>query len=276
VSESAGLQQSGREYFKRVPDLFLCHFRHFLEKHVLNTWRSDDKLNYILGGHPVLAKSFAQMLVHYVDVVQDKPNDLISRYTFQNEDIVLGEHHKMMHERIKIKVCDAMCWLTLGASLEDIVSKHFVRTHWDMIKTYAEEEDIDIFIKHTWRSNPHPLATSIWQWIGPHAHHHQVCENGVQAAANVARTLVGQERRSSRVVIVFQIIFDGHQQAFFVKQGRNRNGILLDNIDYHMTLINVVGSKTESDEYNRILTYFSNSANKSSAVEQNDHQVAFQ
>ena len=133
------------------------------------------------------------MLVHYVDVVQDKPNDLISRYTFQNEDIVLGEHHKMMHGRIKIKVCDAMCWLTSGAILEDIVSESFVRTHWDMIKTYAEEEDIDIFNEHTWRSNPHPLATSIWQWIGPHANHQQVCENGVQAAANVARTLVGQE-----------------------------------------------------------------------------------
>ena len=43
-----------------------------------------------------------------------------------------------------------------------------------------------------------------------------------------------------------------------------------------MTLIDVARSKTESDEYNRILTYFSNSANKSSAVEQKDHQVAFQ
>ena len=104
-------------------------------------------------------------------------------YTFQNEDIVLPEHHKMMHGRIKIK---------------------------------------------------------------------------------------------GHVVIVFQIIFDGHQQAFFVKQGRNRNEILLDNIDYHMTMIDEARSKTESDEYNRILTYFSNSANKSSAVEQKDHQVTFQ
>ena len=142
VSESAGLQQSGREYFKRVPDLFLRQFRHFLVKRVLNTWRSDDKLHYILGGHPVLAKSFAQMLVHYVEVVRDKPNDLMSRYTFQNEDFVLPEHHKMMHGRIKIKVCDAMCWLTSGANLEDIVSERFGRTHWDMIKTCAEEEDI--------------------------------------------------------------------------------------------------------------------------------------
>jgi hypothetical protein len=182
-------------------------------------------------------------------------------YSFQNEDIVLPQHHKMMHGRIKIKVCNAMCWLTSGANLEDIVSKGFVRTHWDMIKTYAEEEDIDIFNEHTWRSNPHPLATAIWQWIGPHAHHQQVCKNGVQAATNVARTLVGKEQRSSHVVIIFQIIFDGNQQAFFVKQGRNRNEILLDNIDYHMTMIDEARSKTESDEYNRILTYCSNSAN---------------
>ena len=129
-------------------------------------------------------------------------------------------------------------WKTVGETNRIFIKVYAIFYQFTVaVKQNAESKSYiwKLLNEHTWRSNPHPLVTAIWQWIGPHAHHQQVCENGVQAAANVARTLVSQERRSSRVVIVFQIIFDGHQQAFFVKQGRNRNEILLDNNDYHMT-----------------------------------------
>jgi hypothetical protein len=68
------------------------------------------------------------------------------KFTVVNDDIILVEHHKMMHGRIIINVCDAMCWLTLGANLKVIVSNCFLMTHWNSIKTYAEEiYDVDLF-----------------------------------------------------------------------------------------------------------------------------------
>jgi hypothetical protein len=58
-------------------------------------------------------------------------------------------------------------------------------------------------------------------------------------------------------------------------QGRSRNEIILDNIDHHLSMINDAQSATDINEFNRTLTYFSNSTKKSSTAEQKDQQIAF-
>ena len=45
-----------------------------------------------------------------------------------------------------------------------------------------------------------PLLTDIWQKVGIHSHHQQRCENYVQLAALIAKTLVGEARRTWRAI----------------------------------------------------------------------------
>jgi len=57
--------------------------------------------------------------------------------------------------------------------------------------------------KSTWGGvNYEPLVDDIWRTIGIHSHHQQRCENYVQMAAMIARTLVGEGRRTWRAIFI--------------------------------------------------------------------------
>ena len=61
--------------------------------------------------------------------------------------------------------------------------------------------------KSTWAGEDfEPLLNGVWQDIMPHAMHQQQCENFVQMAALIAKTLVGEARRTWQAIAVSTII----------------------------------------------------------------------
>lgn len=61
--------------------------------------------------------------------------------------------------------------------------------------------------KDTWGNVDYePLLDGIWRTIGIHAHHQQRCENYVQMAALISKTLIGEVRRTWRAIAVSLII----------------------------------------------------------------------
>lgn len=62
------------------------------------------------------------------------------------------------------------------------------------------EEAVD---RSTWEGvNFMPLLEGIWRYVGIHSHHQQRCENYVQMAALIAKTLVGETRRTWRAIML--------------------------------------------------------------------------
>ena len=61
--------------------------------------------------------------------------------------------------------------------------------------------------KSTWGDVDYtPFVEGIWRKVAIHAHHQQRCENYVQMAALIAKTLVGEARRTWRAIAVSTII----------------------------------------------------------------------
>jgi hypothetical protein len=57
------------------------------------------------------------------------------------------------------------------------------------------------------------LLDGIWRYIGIHPHHQQRCENYVQLAALIAKTLVGEKRQTWRGIIQSVIMRNFNSQA---------------------------------------------------------------
>ena len=57
---------------------FIREYYHNLDTHVINWWRSDDLVIYMLGGQPELARELACMITHYnkvLGLLEDKYSD---------------------------------------------------------------------------------------------------------------------------------------------------------------------------------------------------------
>lgn len=66
----------------------------------------------------------------------------------------------------------------------------------------------------TWNGhNYHGLLEGIWQQVAIHSNHQQRCENYVQMAALIAKTLVGEARRTWRAIIISTLIRRFNQWA---------------------------------------------------------------
>ena len=96
------LEKCGKEFFERMPSLFLQRFEETLTTHT-SKWRSEKSLPIILGGHPKIAKYFRRWLFH--------------SHHPPNEDIEL-EHHYMNSETPTVNIFDCIKWLTRDFSLD--------------------------------------------------------------------------------------------------------------------------------------------------------------
>ena len=314
VSDTAGLDQSGLEYFLKVPQLFFRHFRFFLDKHMLSIWCSKSLLHYMLGGHPELAKSFAQWLCHGWDADEDAvedtrddvgtvnnislieeekedvnndgmdiDNSAIDEFTFTNKKITLHNHHTMAHGPVEIDTKLAMEWITRLVKVEDIRKGTFVTRNRKWIQELADaKETIDLFDPPTFQSeNPHPLALEIWKYNAKHGNHNQDIENCVQVVGNVSMTGAGENRRSARAVIVGNIGFESNRKASMARgndvnrlQGSRRNAILLKNMSLHLNLQEEL-KQAKPNEFHELYNNFSTSHNKTSKDEKRDHLDGF-
>jgi hypothetical protein len=76
------LEKCGKEFFERMPSLFMQRFEETLDTHT-SKWRSEKSLPIILGGHPKIANYFLRWMFH--------------GHHPPNEDVEL-EHHYMNSE----------------------------------------------------------------------------------------------------------------------------------------------------------------------------------
>ena len=95
------------------------------------------------------------------------------------------------------------------------------------LSSFAEDgKDIPGTIdKSTWGSvNYQPLLDGVWRYIGIHSHHQQRCENYVQMAALICKTLVNEERRTWRAIIHSSLtrVFNGEATERWMKEPRRR------------------------------------------------------
>ena len=68
-----------------------------------------------------------------------------------------------------------------------------------------------------------PLIESVWKDIGVLPHHQQRCENYVQMAALIAKTLIGESRRTWRAILVSALIRPFNSVAVERKRNAEEN-----------------------------------------------------
>ncbi|KAK1733485.1 hypothetical protein QTG54_015773 [Skeletonema marinoi] len=215
---------SNLEYFDKMAKVFLERFRFVFDKHLRPCWTSDSILHYILGGNQVLANEFARWLVDYKRMSSDDEEP----YQFTNQIIDMGAIHyrTTAQKNVRINVEECMNYLTADADPAAIMQSDFVKSHWDLIEEMGTfeyiEDTISLFDDTTWgHVDFEPLLEAVWNEIAIHACHQQRCENYVQLAALVAKTSVGEVRRTLRAIILSTIIRPFHQWAKQVLAERN-------------------------------------------------------
>ena len=188
--------------------------------------------------------------------VRDEAGEVIAnerpeKYTaFSNETIELDEHHKMTQGTIKVntKACmdfltdemdpEVVAWDKVSPCQSSIVNafltapsshtRQFISEHYDLIeKLGAANPTVNLFAlnedrsidKSTWGDVDYtPLVDGIWRQIGIHSHHQQRCENYVQLAALVGKTLVGEKRRTWRAIAVSVIVRQFNLHALQIRK----------------------------------------------------------
>ncbi len=111
-----------RSFFEKLPIKFINEYHSNLDKHLIDNWRSDDLVPYILGGQPVLAREFARMIIHYDSesgATEDENNEF-QGYCFPNAEIVMDVFHNTRMEtedHVSISVSKCMTFLTSKSDL---------------------------------------------------------------------------------------------------------------------------------------------------------------
>jgi hypothetical protein len=70
VPNDHNIKAAGSLYFEIYPKVFFRMFRESFEKHFISHWTKESHLVYMIGGTPILAKSFLQ----YLNSVDDETN----------------------------------------------------------------------------------------------------------------------------------------------------------------------------------------------------------
>jgi hypothetical protein len=173
---------------------------------------------------PILSQSTCASTLSYVSPLSEKctPSSIrssgsdseIERFKFSKRTITLGKHHNMDRENksdITIKLRDSMEFLTEYADPSMILDDDFVKDNWTYIEALAESKrTVDLFCKTedgkvdktSWKGNDYaPFINDIIRRICIHSSHQQRCENYVQLCGLVAKTGVGEVRRTCRAII---------------------------------------------------------------------------
>ncbi len=180
-------------FFEKLPIRFINEYHSNLDKHLIDHWRSDDLVPYILGGQPELVREFAHMIIHYNNesgATEDENNEF-QHYCFPNAEIVMDVFHNIGMEaeaHVSILISKCMTFLTSKSDLYKIFNDPFIRANWDSIVMLASSDDIVVHLfdkledglmdTSSWGYHDYEsLLDNIWRMIAIHSHHQQRCEN---------------------------------------------------------------------------------------------------
>ena len=201
VPSKGPVENKGREYFEKLPSLFLERFEETFTRHTCK-WRTSKTLPIIIAGHPTISKWFVRFLFGMAP-------------SFPDEDIIL-EHHYMGDQPITVNLKECMDWLVKEADKEAMEQDRLFQFLIDDMSKIAEAEvPVDIFDKSTW--GDHDFTSTFeayWNYIAPKPCHTQRGENLVQTAKFVGKTHVDEARRTGRSMIHCTFIRDFKLWAF--------------------------------------------------------------
>ncbi len=176
-------------FFEKLSIKFINNYHSNLNEHLIDRWRSDDLVPYILGGQPELAREFERMIIHYdieSGATEDKNNEF-QGYCFPNAEIVMDVLHNTgmeTEDHVSISVSKCMTFLTSKTNLYKIRNDPFIRANWDSIVMLALSDDIAVCLFDTlndgsadtssWGYHDYgSLLDNIWRMIAIHSHHQQ-------------------------------------------------------------------------------------------------------
>jgi hypothetical protein len=211
-----------RSFFEKLPIKFINEYHSNLNKHLIDHWRLDDLVLYILGGQPELAREFARMIIHYDSIsraTEDKNNEF-QGYCFPNAEIVMDVFHNTgmeTEDHVSISVSECMTFLTNKSDLYKICNDPFIRANWDSIVMLTLSDDIAVHLSDklddslgdtsSWGYHDYgSLLDNIWMMIAIHSHHQQRCENFVQMSALISKTKVKEARRKQWAIAILLVI----------------------------------------------------------------------
>lgn len=209
VSPMGKIHKGGKEFFERLPNLFLERFENTFREHT-KKWCTVKTLPIIIAGHPRIAKAYLRWLFN---LEQQFPNEVIEL-----------EHHHTGQQQITVNISECLIWLineainnnniSAGANSEvteevrqQMLENPLLVDLFDDLKQFAEctaDDNIDMLDSKTWEGKPYKFERAeelIWNAIAPRAAHQQRVENLVQTAGHLGKTHVEEERRSARAKI---------------------------------------------------------------------------
>jgi hypothetical protein len=197
------------EYHMTVARKFLLKYRLTLQKHIVEQWTNGSKTHYMLAADPDHASSLAKILVDAHTELDGVKRQNDECYKVLNEEITLPYYHTMTRGPIVCNLRKTMNVLTDNVSFEEVLLQPFVAQQWD-IKMMADQSkpvniwNDDRFVKIR--------ETAISQ-ILIHPIHQQHSELMIQAAALVAQTHVGEDRKSNRTISITNIVLPANAGA---------------------------------------------------------------
>jgi hypothetical protein len=195
VAEIGDVSKGGREYFDKMPPVFLEKFEETFAEHT-KKWRSHGTLPVIIAGHPQIARAFIRWLLGSEnDADADEEAELVHHYTGTTTPT------------INVKEC--INWLTRGITDEEkqkMEGSSLIQDLMEDLRDFVECEDdsVDMLEPSTWENTPYDFTHAedlIWNAVAPRAAHQQRVENLVQTAGHLGKTNVEEARRSAHCKI---------------------------------------------------------------------------
>ena len=135
---------ANKEFFEQLPIKFMENHEHNIDKHILNQWRSDKLLPYMIGGDPRLARELAMMLLNHncigsVVALDDKNEEIQSA---EPAPAYIFDDHKLTRGPVQINVKKCMEYIMANADLNVITNDEFVKKHWNYITKLADADEV--------------------------------------------------------------------------------------------------------------------------------------
>jgi hypothetical protein len=215
VNEKGEISNVGKEYFQRLPSVFLDKFEETFKEHT-KKWRSAKTLPIVIAGHPRIAKAYLRWLFD-----KDPSPD---------ETVVLEHHYNGMPVSISVNQC--ISWLTERTNTEDKKTEMeynpLIQDLIDELAAYidCEDDSVDLLDPTTFEHTPFKdqfkrIEEFIWNAIAPRAAHQQRVENLVQTAGHLGKTNIGEARRSARARIHSIFYRDFNQWSLNIERKRD-------------------------------------------------------
>ena len=185
LPELEKVKNGGREYFVKVPTIFLKQFEESIHIQT-GQWRKAEVNWMAIAGHPTIAKALVRWIFEMPPLPSGLTIEMRNHYTGSSTPIV--------------NVNDCVRFITEKFEPDDLKSNSFVQSFMDELEVLAEGDGtIDPLDDKTWQGNSlEGLEEGIWNCIACCSTHQQFAENLVQTAAHIAKTNVEETRRSAR------------------------------------------------------------------------------